>query len=271
MPKLFYKHKRRGGGGAAPAGAANFRKDIEAGFDLTTLLEMVTDIEAGVAIDQTPATLMREQEAGLAVETFASGTCDHAQDAGFAADTVMTMINLPDNTNGIAQQQYIEYVGTKWITTATNIGADNFTNVTNAQGANDGTSATRAGQTLSSTDGQIRGQFTINAGGEKDPLNIDKVELRFHVSQTGTALNNGGLGLDWRIGSSGGWTNLATYTNNQNFISTPDTYDITGSIASWANIRDIEIRVTATLGTATALVTVSADAVRLHVEGSLIE
>ncbi len=258
-----------GGGAGAPAGAANFRKDIEAGFAQETTLEMVTEQESGFAVEQFPAILMREQDAGYTVSTFASGTTSTEQDAGFAANTVLTMINLPEKISGVQMQQTWDYVGTKAVATATNIGGDNWTSVTNAQGTPDSSFATRAGQALSSTDGQIRCQ--MQATGNKDELTIDAVTLRFYVEQTGTVLSNGGLELAWRIGNTGAWTTLATYTGNVDFAPAYDEHDITGSIASWQNIRDVECRVRANLGTGTPLVNCRCDAVELHIEASLLD
>lgn len=257
-----------GSGGGAPA-AINFRKDIETGIAMQSRLIAKQPQSVGFAVEQAPATLNRLQEAGVAVETFASGTSNNAQAVGFAQGSVLTMNNLPEGIAGFGQQQTIDYVGSKFIATATNIGSENWTNVTNAQGENDGANATRAGQVLNATDAQIRGQ--MDSVGTKDPLNIDRVELRYYVSQTGTALNNGGLELDYRIGSSGAWTNLATYTNDQNFLTTPDAYDITSAITGWNDIRAIEIRVRCNLAIATSTVTCNCDAVLLHLEASLIE
>lgn len=263
-PYVFFKKAAAG----LAAGAANFRKDIESGFGLVNLLTAKQNQAAGFAASQAPATLRAVEEGGVAVSTFSSGTSKPPHDAGMQHQNRVVLQLLAEH--GIQQQQTVNYTGTKWTTTATNIGADNWTNVTNAQGANDGSNATRNGQTLGSTDGQIRCQFSINGSGEKDQLTIDLVELRFYVQQTGTTLNNGGLELDWRIGSSGAWTNLATYTNNQNFLTTPDAHDITGTL-TWANIRDIEARVRLNVGAGTTLVQGVCDAVLLHVEASLLE
>ena len=246
---------------------ANFRKDIGAGLAQQSVIDLRLPQAAGFAIVQVPATLLTTPEAGFAVETFASGTAKSSQEAGINHTNIVTIELL--EAYGVQVQQTYDYTGTKWIATATNIGSDNWTSVTNAQGANDSSNASRSGQALSTTDAQIRGQ--MDAVGTKDSLTIDKVELWYYVQQTGTTLNNGGLELDWRIGTTGAWTNLATYTNNQNFLTTPDTHAITGSITDWDDIRAIEVRVRANLGAGTTLVTCNCDAVRLHIEASLVD
>lgn len=267
-PYVFVR--RGGGGGGAAPGEANFRKDIEPGIAQSTLLTATVDEAAGFAVEQYSAILNREQDAGLAVETFASGTSNNAQDAGIGQGSVLVQNSLPEGLGGFEQRHFINFTGTRTIGSATNIGPDNWTNVTNAQGSPNGSNATRSGQALAATDAQIRGVIDdINT--TKDVLTIDQVRLLFYVQQAGTTLNNGGLSLEWRIGSSGGWTNLATYTNNQNFLSTPDAHDITGSISSWGNIRDIEVRVRFQVALGTTLVNAACDAVELVVDASFTE
>lgn len=250
-------------------GAANFRKDIDLGFTQSITLEMRQAQDVGLSAEQAPATLLTNEGLGLSVDTFASGTSKPEQTTGLTMGAVLVMNNLPEKSAGFAIEQFWDYTGDKYVATASNIGSDNFSNPTNAQGAQDGSSATRSGQALASTSAQLRCVHV--AVGNKDELNIDKVELRFYAQQSGTTLGNGGMGFDWRIGSSGGWTNLASYTDNQNFLTTPDTFDVTGSITDWNDIRDIETRVTATLALGTVAVTISVDAVDKHIEASLIE
>jgi hypothetical protein len=107
--------------------------------------------------------------------------------------------------------------------------------------------------------------------GLKEQLTLNKVELRFHVAQSGTLLNSGGLSLDYRIGAAGGWTNLIIYADNQDFISAPRVFDMTSVVGTWANAKLLEARVAVNLGIATGGVTCSVDAVRLHLEASLID
>jgi hypothetical protein len=180
------------------------------------------------------------------------------------------MLNKPEPQTGIAitRISYV-YVGTKWIATASSIGTDAWTNITNAQGAANGSSATRAGQVLNPTSSQMRCQY--ESVGLKEELTLEAVELRFHVAQAGTILNNGGLSLDYRLSNAGAWTNLVTYANNQNFIASPVVFDMSAIANTWAKVKLLETRVAVTLGVATSGVTCSVDAVRLHLEASLID
>lgn len=251
-------------------GGVNFRHDVESGTKLGSALKTTMVQASGSSAAQCPATLTTAQASGSSVSQVASGTATAEQISGTKTTTVMNQIGNPLAVCG-SEIQSISYVGTvkRWVATATNIGADNWNSITDAQGASDSSSATRSGQTLSATDAELRLQFDLIE--KKDALNIDGVKLHFYVSQSGTGLNNGGLSLDWRIGSSGPWTTLATYTNNQNFMTTPDTYDISSSISSWADISAVEARVRCNLGGATALVSCAVDAVQLHINTSLEE
>ena len=250
-------------------GAANFRKDIDLGLTQEHTLVMNTPPEQtlGLSVDAGVATLLTLPTIGLSVETFASGTVNQSQDLGLTQGSVLTMNNLPEKSAGFSIEQTWSYSGNKPIATATNIGSDNWSSVTNAQGTNTGTNATVSGQALNATDAQIRGQHV--AVGTKDPLNIDLVQLRFFVGQTGTVLGNGGLELAYRIGSSGGWTTLEVFSNN--VTSTVEIYNLTGIVTTWNDIRDLETRVRFNVAAGTPLVNATCDSVQLIIDASLLE
>jgi hypothetical protein len=261
-----------GGGSSGGGGGSvfNFRKDVEAGFSVTSILTAKASQGAGFAVSQSPATLTSTETAGVAVSTFASGSVKAPQSAGIAMSSVLTQISKPPANPGLAITQVsYDYVGTKWIDTATDIGSDSWTNLANSEGAADGAAATRSGQTLSTTDAALRGQFQSIT--DKEELDLDKIELRFYVAQSGTVLNNGGLALEYRIGAVAAWINLVTYVNNQNFLSSPVVFDMTSLVSTWANSKALEIRVLVDLPIATGGVTCSVDAVDLHLEASLID
>lgn len=262
-----------GGGSAGGGGDSvfNFRKDIGAGVALTNILTAKASQEAGVSITQAPAVMRTEETVGVAISTFATGEVKSPQGAGVSMGPILTMINKPQPQAGVAITRIsYDYVGTKWVATASSIGADAWTNIANAQGAANGSSATRSGQVLATTSSEMRCQF--ESIGLKEQLTLNKVELRFHVAQAGTVLNNGGLALDYRLGNSGAWANLVTYANNQNFIAAPVVFDMTSIVGgSWANAKLLEVRVAVNLGIATSGVTCSVDAVRLHLEASLVD
>lgn len=250
-------------------GAANFRKDIDLGLAQSITLEMRQAQDVGFSAGQAPATLLTAESLGLSVDTFASGTAKPEQTTGLTMGSVLVMNNLPEKNAGFQMQQTWNYVGTKWVATATNTVGDAWSNPNNALGANDGSSATRSGQALSSTDGTI--EFTHDAVGLKDSLTIDKVELIYYHSLSGVVLGNGTLSLQWRIAPSVGWSTLVTHNSSVNFIASGQTFDITGSIADWDDIRNIETRARATMNLGAATVTASIDAVRINIEASLIE
>lgn len=145
---------------------------------------------------------------------------------------------------------------------ANNDGPDNWTNPNNANGLRDATEASRAGS-LGGVEGNLRLTYPDPSGGLPD-FTISTVELRFDTRQTGTALNNGGLHHEYRIGAVGGWTSLEIFTGNVD--NDPKTYDITAAIGgSWTNINDLQVRVRAVLGATTSLVTCFCDAVELRI------
>jgi len=151
---------------------------------------------------------------------------------------------------------------------AVNDGPDNWTNPNNANGLANGTSATRAGQAVASTDANLRLNYVNFGATITGNFTITIVQLDYYVAQAGTALGNGGLILEYRL-AVGAWTTLATYTGNVDFLAVPDSYDITAAVAgSWTSINNLEVRVRAVLGLATNLVTCSVDAVRLGLEAT---
>jgi hypothetical protein len=254
------------GGTPPPTGSPNFFKEISAGLGIRSVVKATQEQGLGFGIQQAPATLLTEQTAGLGVNTFASGEIIPNIATGMGMGSVLNMVIPPiDETGFDIETKVYSYVGTKPIETATNIGADNFTNVTNAEGNPDGSSATRAGQALSTTNAQIRGQHV--AVPENDDVDIGLVELRFYAAQSGTALNNGGLEFAWRANSAASWTTLVTYAGNVDFLSTPDAYEILG-LSTWSDVNSIETRVSAVLPALSSTVTISSNATIKHVEGS---
>jgi hypothetical protein len=252
------------GGTPPPTGTPNFYKEINFGLAFKSILRAVQEQGLGLGIQQAPATLLTKQEVGLGIDTFTSGTASAPIGNGMRMESVLNMVTLPGETGYDIVTKVYSYVGTKPIETATNIGADNFTNVTNAEGNPDGASATRAGQAFSTTNAQIRGQHVTIP--QNDDVDISSVELRFYAAQSGTALNNGGLEFAWRANSAAVWTTLVTYAGNVNFLTEPDVYAITG-MSTWTDVNDIETRVSAVLPALTGLVSVSSNATVKYVEG----
>lgn len=148
--------------------------------------------------------------------------------------------------------------------TVANDGPDNWTNPNNATGTRQGSEASRVGQLAASTDANLHLTYQDFSGTDLDSFTITTVNLRYDTRQTGTALNNGGLHHEYRIGNSGAWTSLEIFTGNGD--NDPKSYDITSAIGgSWANVDAVEVRVRAVLGIGTNLVTCFCDAVELQV------
>tara|TARA_R110000850_G_scaffold91270_2_gene193826 strand:+ start:1045 stop:1848 length:804 start_codon:yes stop_codon:yes gene_type:complete len=254
------------GGTPPPTGTPNFYKEINLGSSFKSILKAVQEQEMGLGITQAPATLLTEQTIGLGVNTFASGTIITPISAGLNMGSVLNMVIPPQDETGYdIETKVYSYVGTKPIATATNTGTDNWTNVTNAQGNPDGSSATRAGQALNATSAQIRGQHVTVP--YNDDVDITLVQLKFYAAQSGTALNNGGLEFAWRANSTAAWTTLVTYTGNVNFLTVSDDHDIVG-LTTWAEVDAIETQVSVVLPALTATVSCSSNATVKYLEGA---
>lgn len=247
-------------------GAANFRKDIALGLTQETTLVMNTPPEQtlGLSIEQR-ATLLTLENLGLSIETFASGTIKPAQNIGLTQGSVLTMQTPPPQNTGFSIEQFWDYTGTKYAATIANTG---FSNPNNALGAPNGTLANVAGQALSSTTASLT-TTAIDAIGLKDSLNIDLVELRWYTRQTGTVLNNGNLRMVGLRGAT--QIHTITFSNNQNFLTTPYTYDATGDVTDWDDVRALDMEVRVSLGAGTPLVNVDVDAFEIYIEASLVE
>lgn len=263
-----------GAGGGGGDGFTNFQKQLELGLSVETVLEVTAGQEAGFAIEQSPVTATVAQEAGLAVNTFASGTAKAAQESGFSHTNVLTMQTPPPVFAGFEQRHFINARITRYATSTINdpTASDNFTNPANGQGAPDGSNATRQGQLLASTQAMLKADTFETIGTTKDVLNIDLVELRWYAQQSGTVLNNGIMRFRYGTGEAFGSSSIAaTFTDNQNFLTTPYAHDVTSEITTWDDIRNMNMWVEAVMDLAENLITVSVDAFEVYVEASILE
>lgn len=257
-----------GGGGDA---AVNFPGEIDAGLAHTTTLRQnnLPELEAGFAVQQADPTLLTTPDVGVRMDQRASGARQYELETGLLQESVLTMQTPPLSENGVKTEYFIDYTGIRYGQQASNQGADNWTNPDNAEDAPDGNSATISGQAVSATNGILR--ITVFNATGKDDLTIDKVELAFYVAQSGTTLNNGGLTLEWRPKNSGPWTTLATYTDDQDFLTVPAVFDITSGIATWDDIRGAQVRVVFSVAAGTALVNAEAESIEQRIEASFSE
>jgi hypothetical protein len=255
-----------GGGGGVPSGTPNFFKELNSGIEFSSILSIVQEQSLGLGITQAPATLLTGQGAGVSISTFSSGSVLTPTTEGLELGSVLNMTTPPiDETGYNIETKVYSYTGTKPIQTATNIGADNFTNPTNAQGNPNGTNATRAGQALATTNARLLGQHALIP--ENNQIGITLVQLKFYVEQSGTLLNNGGLQLHWRENSSSAWIQIVTYSGDVSFLTVPAVFTLSG-LTSWANVNAVETAVSAVLPTLTTQVVCRCDAVIKYVEGS---
>lgn len=187
----------------------------------------------------------------------------YSNDCLATIDTYVVNQTYEVNTCQCAQQTLIyDVVYLAGSDAANNDGPDNWTNPNNANGLRDAAEASRTGS-IGGVEGNLRLTYPDPSGGLPD-FTISLVELRYDTRQTGTALNNGGLHHEYRIGAAGGWTSLEIFTGNVD--NNPKTYDITAAIGgSWTNINDLQVRVRAVLGATTSLVTCFCDAVELRI------
>jgi cytochrome c5 len=148
---------------------------------------------------------------------------------------------------------------------ASNIGTNDWATPANAQGINNATVATAAGDTLAVRAYKLSLAYADFAN--KSDLTITSAKLRYYIKQTGTALNNGGLSLKWQ--STGALITVTTITDDQDLLTVPYLVDLfAAGVTTWAQLDALIARVDLDLPIATALVNASVDAVTLEVVAS---
>lgn len=139
-------------------------------------------------------------------------------------------------------------------------------NPANAQGAANATLASIAGNAAGPRGGTLT--FTYATQPARNDLTLDVAQLRFHVRQQATALNNGDLRLEWRPTATAAWTTLETIAGNVDSLAAPRSFSILGgAITDWPHLSAVQARVIfeSALG---ELQTADVDAVILHAEGA---
>lgn len=228
-------------------------------------------VEPALAVSQGPTTFRSAQTPALAITQWAEATLVKEQTPALALTQRFTLDGSSTPQAPALNMEQVKYDlnHQSGANVATNDGPDNFTNPTNAQGVRNLVNATRAGQLAAATNANLRLAYANHTA--KTDLAISLVELEFYVIQSGTTPNNGGMHLEYRL-DGGAWTTLASYVNNQDFTSTPDTYDITTAVGGdWAKLDALETRVRVVLGTGTNLVSVGVDAVERHIVASVTD
>ncbi len=256
---------RRKGRVGSSAGAANYLRTIVAAIATSTVTTLrAATIGAAVAVTQTVATLRTSVTAAVTVTPFAEGTVKPALAPSVAVATVATA-QVAAATAGLelVQTRY-DLTATRGASTATNAGGNAYSNPTNAQGLANGTLASGAGNALGARSYRLDLAFPTITG--KEELTITAAELRFYISQTGTALNNGGMTIGWGS-TSRTYAQTNAFPADVNHLTTPIVVPITGVPLTWAELATVVARVnhvTAVLNTST----VNIDAVHLVVNAT---
>lgn len=243
----------------------NFRKDVTPGLALSARLDAVAgNVLPGVALAQRFSGVV-QQTPGIDLDPFTSGTITPAQQAGVALSGRFDAPSAAQSQAG-AEIVQITYnaVCTRGASTATSTGGNAVTNPANAQGLRNGTVATGAGNALGARAYQLNLAYPTITG--KAELTITAAELRFYISQTGTALNNGGLKIGWSS-TSRAYAQTNAFAANIDNLTTPVVVPITGVPLTFAEMASIVARInhdTAVLNTSAF----SCDAVELVVTAS---
>lgn len=106
-----------------------------------------------------------------------------------------------------------------------------------AQGRRDGTLSTRVGQAAAATDGTLTLDYPDTVS--KTALTIQSVVLNFYV-QHSSSLAGSTMTLSWRKGAADPNRLLATITATTDALTTPRSFDITASIAGWADLDALQ-------------------------------
>lgn len=183
-------------------------------------------------------------------------------EVGSAISLLMAPSFAPITQSASITELRYDAVALRGADSAVNDGPDAWTNPTNATGLRNAVEASRAGQALVATDGNLRLGYADFTGGIEN-FTITLVQLRFDTRQTGTVLNNGGLHHEYRL-AAGAWTSLQIFVAD--IDNNPITYDITAAVGGdWAKLNALEVRVRAVLAVGTLLVSCLCDAVEVRV------
>lgn len=233
---------------------------VQAGTAVMNGLTVVANVVvARVAVN--PAFSVVQSASGIPIVTdnVALATSQRFAEAG-TVDT--PALNLVQATYALAHR--------KGANAVSNIGAFAWTNPTNAQAENNGTTATMAGDALAARNGVLRFDYANLT--DKTDLVITNVTLRFYVSAAGTALNNGSLALLYRYDgvTTLGGTTLETITGDVALAAR--SFDITAAIAgSWTAIDNLTCFVQGITDIAEALINYAVDAVVLEITASVTD
>lgn len=255
-------------GGASTSGGSNFTPNVNPGIALTNrLIARLAEIVAGFSVAEAPKTFRGPtQSPALALTSINSGVLS-------VPPALPGFMLAPRINSAVVAQPAPAYDITQVVYNLNRrVGADasadvtgTWTNRANAQGINNASSATSVGAVTAASRKMSLSYANAVA---KTELAISLVRLHIYASKATDALGTlGSVTITYNIG--GGEVALTGWnarTADFNFLTTPDTIDITSIIAgNWANLDALQTFVNHVYTNASALVTVSIDAIELEV------
>lgn len=257
----------------ATTGAA--RTDVEAAVAAQEVVQGLPDTPeaiAGVVASQVGATGIATPSVVPAVATqalAAVGTGAKPVTAPALAQSLVGSRRLGEEDPAVDQWVFYDLVhrsGASAVSEEAVGGRTDWASDANATGDHNGSDATIAGNALGARNGRLVLDFADFPN--KHLLIIDSVKLHFYSNQAGTIANNGDLKHQWRRATGGAWTTLATHTGNVDFMTTPQTFDITASIGSWKDLEALQAGVEFNAAVA-ELQTAAVDAVEIEIVAHL--
>lgn len=125
-------------------------------------------------------------------------------------------------------------------------GREDWQNIANAEGNNNGSNATLTGNALEARGGRLNMDYENLADYTTFGFTVVSAHLDFYTTQSGTTLGNGDLGHRYNTG--GAFTTLDTFTGN--VTNNPVSYDITSAITSQLALNNLRAYVQTSYGIA---------------------
>lgn len=260
--------------GAFSSNALNFISRVRAGIKVSARAVMIAARKTvAIRISALVAILRMQVKTGIRVVGLYNGTAQVLVKNGIKVSNRSTGSSAkPQAKAGFKVTETFvrlqRYVGAASIVQEAVGGRSDWANPNNATGINNGVNATFAGNALGARGGRLVGSYAASV--DKAALTITLVQMRFHVSQSSTVLNNGTLRLGYRI-NGGGDVLLAAITDNQNYIGSSLQFDLTSVVGgSWAALDTLKsfAETNTPLGNTSAA---AVDAFELYVEANKTE
>lgn len=269
----------RGGGGGAPAdpGATNFGSIFRPAIRIISRLDALVANRPAFRFASVLRALVQALPA-LRFESRASGTSRSPVNVAInVANRVVSTLNKPSAIPAFRLTQTMinlagVYGANAWTETVV-AGRQDWTNEVNATGKQNGSFATIVGNSLGGRAGKLNLSYA-DFDASKTNLAIRRVRLYFVARMTGSPLVGLGIGVEFRWAKGGAETVLSSQLSNFDWTTAggaaAGTFDITASIAGWADLNAITTHVYAEFQTLETP-TLSLDAVHLLVDADRTE